>query len=256
MMNTTKRAIVLTMMMALFALGSARAGKNYVSWAGNFYITIPEGWEQIDYQTVDAFLLSSKASEDVLSYDAVFAPSTSAPFFIGDYLILTVDTVGEMSQIQIDSVLKIMETTFGKDVKYYPVADFLADMKSNEPSYDTDQKLATVINDIVHRDQITKKLMLVTKFYDRGVANFYFYSPDSLFEQSKDTFRQIVQSFSTENIEAAAGKARVKVANVHTKENNDTEDDDDSVLSPNMLPFLGLLIVIIVLIARKKKRAR
>ncbi|MDH3892161.1 MAG: hypothetical protein OEV49_13870 [candidate division Zixibacteria bacterium] len=232
------------------------SAKNYVSWAGGFHVEIPEDWEQIDYQTVDAFLISNQAGRDVLNYDAVFAPSASVPFFVGSYLIVTVDTAGHLSQTQIDSVLAVMSATFGQNVKYYPVADFMSDMRSNTPSYDAEQKLATVVNDIVHQDQITKKLMLMTKFYEDGVAAFYFYSPDSLFEQSKLVVSQMVQTFSTSDLEAAAGKAEVQVADVDVDKDAGSGDDDSSISTTVWVPFMGIVVVLIAIIAGKKKKAR
>lgn len=229
------------------------SAKNYVSWTGGFYIEIPDDWEQIDYQTVDAFLISNQAGRDVLNYDAAFAPLASVPFFVGNYLIVTVDTVGQLSKTQIDSVLGVMGATFGKDVKYYPVADFLSDMKSNAPTYDAEKKLATVISDIVRGDKVAKKLMLMTRFYEKGLATFYYYSPDSLFEQSKHVVSEIVQSFSTEDLEAAAGKTEVRVADVDVDHDDDPGSDDGSISSSTWVPFVGIVVVLIVIIARRKK---
>lgn len=254
MRMTIHRVIFAVMAVTLLGSGTVSAA-NYVSWAGGFHIVIPDGWEQVDYQTVDAFLISNQAGRDVLNYDAVFAPSVSAPFFVGNYLIVTVDTVGQLSKSQIDSVLGVMGATFGQDVKYFPVADFLADMKSNTPNYDSEQKLATVVNDIVHRDQVTKKMMLMTKFYEKGLATFYFYSPDSLFEQSKHVVSEIVQSFSTVNLDAAAGKSDLRIADVEV--GGDSADDGDGSIWPSSwVPFMGIIIILIAVIARKRREAR
>lgn len=241
---------------AIMLVGAVAAcAENYVSWAGGFHFEIPDDWEQIDYQTVDAFLISSQAGPDALYYDAVFAPSASIPFFVGNYLIVTIDTVGLLSQTQIDSVLAEMGAIFGQDVKYFPVADVMANMKSNSPSYDAEKKLATVVNDIVHQDRITKKLVLMTRFYEKGLATFYYYSPDSLFEQSKHVVSEIVQSFSTKDLEAAAGKTDVQVADIDPKELSGVSDNDDSI--PVILYIIPTFIVItIAIMAARKKRGK
>jgi len=253
------RRSLLTVLLAVgLAAGSGAPpvqAENYVSWAGGFYITLPDDWTQIDYQTVDAFLLSNQAGRDVLNYDAVFAPKESRPFFVGDYLILTVDTMGELSSRQIDSVLGVMSSTFGQDVKYFPVADFLSDMKSNSPSYDADRKLVTVVSDIVYHDQVTKKLLYMAKFYERGMANFYFYSPDSLFDQSKSLFRGIVETFSTKDIEAAAGKQEVKVADIKP-EDVSKEKSDNNKIPAVIYAIPGVLIILIIILAVRKKRRK
>jgi hypothetical protein len=242
---------------AIMLIGSVTASaKNYVSWTGGFHIVIPDNWEQIDYQTVDAFLISNQADNDALNYDAVFAPVTSIPFFNGNYFFVIVDAVGQLSKTQIDSVLGEMGATFGQDIKYFPVANFLSDMKSNAPSYDADKKLVTVINDIVRRDQVTKKMMLMTKFYENGMATFYFYTPDTLFEQSKQVIGDIIQSFSTEDLDAAAGKISLQVADIKEVDDGDKNNDDDSMSPSTWVPFSGVIIVLIVILARRKKKAR
>jgi hypothetical protein len=243
-------AAVLSLMIG----SSAVLAENYVSWAGGFYISMPDDWEQIDYQTVDVFLISNQAGRDVLDYDAVFAPSSSIPFFTGNYLILTLDTVGELTRTQIDSVLNHMSKTFGRDVKYYPVADFLSDMKSNAPNYDADTRLITVLSDIVAQGKVTKKLMHMTKFYERGLATFYFYSPDSLFDQSKHLFKDIVQSFSTEDIEAAAGHQEVRVADIDSEEATEDNGDEDSL--PIVTYIAPIVVIMIIIFAARKKRGK
>ncbi len=245
--------IVTTALLLMMISSSVVLAENYVSWTGGFYVTLPDDWEQVDYQTVDAFLISNQAGSDVLDYDAAFAPSRSIPFFTGNYMILTVDTVGELTRTQVDSVLNQMRKTFGRDIKYYPVADFLSDLKSNAPSYDADNKLVTVVSDIVQQGQATKKLMNMIKFYERGLATFYFYSPDSLFDQSKDIFKDIVQSFSTEDIEAAAGQQEVRVADIDSEEIIEESENGDSLPIVLYIVPISILIVIIIIAARKKR---
>ena len=245
--------IVTTALLIMMIGSSVVLAENYVSWTGGFYVALPDDWEQIDYQTVDVFLISNQAGSDVLDYDAVFAPSSSILFFTGDYMILTVDTVGELTQTQIDSVLNQMRKTFGRDIKYYPVADFISDLKSNAPSYDADEKLITVVSDIVQQEQVTKKLMHMTKFYEQGLATFYFYSPDSLFDQSKDIFKDIAQSFSTEDIEAAAGHQEVRVADLDSKETAEDKEDEESLPIVLYIVPISFFIVIIIVVVRKKR---
>ena len=243
--------IVTTALLLMMVASSVVLAENYVSWTGGFYIALPDDWAQVDYQTVDIFLISNQAGSDVLDYDAVFAPSSSTPFFTGNYVIVTVDTVGQLSKTQIDSVLSQMRKSFGKDVKYYPVADFLSDLKSNAPNYDADKKLITVVSNIVQQGQVAKKLMHMTKFYERGLAAFYFYSPDSLFDQSKDIFNDIVQSFSIEDIEAAAGQEEVQVADIDAEEIIEESEDEDSL--PIVFYFTPIILFIIYIIARKMR---
>ena len=252
-MTLTVVRIVTAAVLLLMIGSSVVLAENYVSWAGGFYISMPDDWEQIDYQTVDIFLISNQAGRDVLDYDAVFAPSSSILFFTGNYLILTIDTVGELSQTQTDSILNQMSKTFGRDIKYYPVADFLSDMKSDAPNYDADKKLITVVSDIVTQGQVTNRLMHMTKLYEKGLAAFYFYSPDSLFDQSKHLFKDIVQSFSTEDIEAAAGHQEVRVADIDSEEATEGKGDEGSLPVVTYLAPIVLIMIIVFFAARKKR---
>ena len=141
-------------------------------------------------------------------------------------MILTVDTVGELKEWQIDSVLIELAGAFGRLVKYNPVSDFLADPEPGIPSYDTVTQTVTILNEIPEQ-QALKMNLLVMKFYERGIATFYFYSPDSLFETSKFLFKRIVTSFSTENVEDALPKEQLKVADLENAEDG-YEDDSQS----------------------------
>ncbi len=139
-----------------------------------------------------------------------------------------------------------MSRIFGNNVKYFPVSDYLVDLNSNTPVYDKDQKVAYVINDITQKSESYKKNLLFYKFYHRGIAKFYFYSPDSLFNESKSIFEKIVSSFSSENIEEALPKEDVKIADIET-----AKEDNDS--NSSWIPIMSALIIIIIVIARKKK---
>lgn len=232
------------------------SAENYVSYEGKFYITIPDDWTQVDYRTVDAFLARNKASTETFQYEAVFAPKTSLPFFAGDYLILNVDSVGEMSQERIDSTLTELKKIFGKSIKYEPVSNLLADLKSSTPVYDEKMKTVSIINRIVENGQPVKKNLLVMKFYDQGIASFYFYSPDSLYEQSHQIFLDIINSFSSENYKDAAPKENLKIADVDKRdyEAENPVKETASGNNKNLLFWAVAVVLIIIIITRRKKR--
>lgn len=253
MLKSFKIVLLLASAVLLFANGVS--GNTYVSLNGQFYITYPDTWEQIDYQTVDLFLSRSGADESMFNYDAVLAPSASSPFFIADYLILTVDKVGKLTETQTDSVLKEYSTAFQAGITYIPTDNFLADLKSNELSYDDKNKVMTVVNDIYQGQEAIKKNLVMLKFYDEGIATFYFYSPDSLFEASKDLFEGIVASFSTENLEAVMPREDVKVADIETDAEGRIKDEGSAFVQYLIyVVFLLLaLAAVLILVKRKKK---
>ena len=226
--------------LALIVMATGVQAKTYVSLNGEFYIEHPDQWEQIDYATVDLFLARSRVEESMYNYDAVFAPTTSTPFFTGTYLILTVEKLEELNDKIVDSVLGGFKETFKTGVTFVPVDNFVADLKSDAPNYDRGSKVPTVLNDIYQGQEAVKKNLVMLKFYDHGIATFYFYSPDSLFENSKEVFEDIVASFGTEDWESRLPREEVKVADIDT-------DASGGVGSEGSLWWLWVIIGLVVL---------
>jgi len=246
---------ILTVFLILSGISVFGQGQHYVSLAGNFYITYPDDWEKIDPQIVDAFLLRSGAGKTTLNYDAAFCPKGSVPFYNGPYFILTVDAKGEYTDSQIDSVLNILQQSFGEKVKYFPVANFIADLKSNTPMYDKDKKVVTILNDIYEKGQLLKKHLLVMKFFKKGLATFYFYAPDSLFEPSSQVLYKILDSFSYGNIDSVIPTETLKVADLGDLAEGKTDKTKSSI--PTSVPYIvGVLIVIYVVFRIKNKRKK
>ena len=245
-----KTIIWLLLLTIVLAASGAAETQTYVSLRGGFYIAYPDDWAQVDYWLVDAYLLRNKVDTPILDYEAAFAFKDAPYFFSGDYLILTVDTVGELEEWQIDSVLIELVRSFGRRVRHSPTADFLANLEPNLPNYDTLTKTVTILNE-TSEQQVLKKSLLMMKFYERGVATFYFYSPDSLFETSKSLFEQIAASLSTENVEDALPKEQLKVADLEDAEG---VNGDDNKKSKNIYLYIGaaLVLLIVILIRRLK----
>lgn len=244
-MKNTKHFIIHGLAVLTFLISGNATADTYVSFKGKFYIQYPEDWLQVPYLTADMFFSRKGSDPSALNYEAVFAPQSSSPFFATDYLILTVDTLEWLYDYQIDSVVDEMIKTFGKDMKYFPSWDQPTDLKSNTPVYDKNNKILTVINDVAAGDRIVKKNLMVKKFHDKGIANFYFYSPDSTFEQSKKVFQGIVNSFSTENVNQAVPKEEGKVS--------ETTDKDRLNFRQMMIPIGAAFIILMILLARLRK---
>ncbi|MGH8014559.1 MAG: hypothetical protein ACREBV_00010 [Candidatus Zixiibacteriota bacterium] len=231
--------------LAVWMFASSLLGSTYESFKGGFYFIYPEDWVQIPYLTADLFLSRASGDPSSLDYEAVFAPKASSPFFQSDYLILTVDTVEWLYEYKIDSIVDEMEKSFGEDVKYFPAWDQPTDLKSYAPAYDKANRIISVVNNIVSGDRILKRNLTVKKFYDKGIANFYFYSPDTLFEKSRSTFVSMVNSFSTENVSEATPKESGKVI--------DTIARDELDFRKMLIPIGAAIIILFILLARIKK---
>ena len=229
--------------------GQETEPNTYFSSNGKFVISLPDGWAQVDYNTVDYFLINSNASQQALNYEAVFALKDTIPFHEGPYFILTVDTSGILNQAQVDSLLEQLSETFGVGIKYFPTGDYLADLESQAPNWDAQKRQISIRTNITEQYKIVKRNLWVMQLYDGGIANFYFFTPDSLFTQYSSTFEQIVNSFSVENMEASIPKQQHKLA--------DLKDDPDGGIGSDKLKFVGLpigVVVVLIIIIGKRRR--
>ena len=250
-MKTT--AITLLLLLALItapAAGQEPEQTIYFSSNGKFVINYPDTWNQMDYNTVDYFLMTSDASQQALNYDAVFALKESIPFHEGPYLILTVDTSGPLNQAEVDSLLEQLGETFGEGIKYFPTGDYLADLESHAPNWDAEKRQITILNNITEQYKIIKRNLWVMQLYDGGITNFYFFAPDSLFVQYRPIFEQIINSFSTENLDAVIPKQKHKLADI--KDSPDVDDESDSYKYISI--YAGLVAIFIIIIASRKRR--
>lgn len=246
MKKTLSFLFVLTCLVAL--LPGYTAAESYVSLNGDFYITYPDDWYQVDYNTVDYYLYNVQADRESFQYEAVLAERKAVPFYNGNYLILTLDLVGKLDNRQIDSLLADLDSTFGDNKQIYPPGNLLSDLKPGTIYYDRANKTITMLNDIEDSSQVVKKNIWLLKIYDKGIANFYFYSPDSVYEASKPIFNDIVSSFSTENIEQAIPREDLKMADVNRKASR------FGVTTSIILLAVILIIIYVIYRARKAKR--
>ncbi len=245
-----KSTIFLIALLTVAALPLTGQAGTYVSLTGDFYFEYPSEWMQVDNRVVDAHLLANQAGKSTLEYEAAFSPVSSVPFFSGAYFIMTVDTTGgAFTQAEIDSTLRDMSQKFGTDIRYFPVADLLADMKSNSPSYDAQTKTITVVSDITERGEVIKKLLLAVRFHDKGLATFYFYAPVAAFGEALPIFNGVLASFHAGDAEQMLPKETLKVADIETG-----APAEAGKRRPYMFWGGGVVIVLIVAMVLRRRR--
>ncbi len=257
MMRRTSRCFRTSALAAavILALAGIAWSGTFVSLNGRFVVTYPEDWRQVGFAEVDLVLSMSNAKSDTYAYEAVFALASNPQFQVGPYVILKVDTVGQMSRKQIDSVVTGLGQSFGGQVKTVSPEEFLAKPIDNNPEYVPQQQLAAVVSSLSDEEKSVKVSVLGMKFYDRGIANLYFYSPKSQFEQYKPVFKAMLASFSTENIEAALPRENVKLASSEKMKENapDTSAESDGKL---WIIVSALVAISAIAFAVSKKRNR
>ena len=219
--------------------------ETFVSFNGQFKIEIPDGWMRMDYRTVDYYLLQTSLEDELLEYEAVFSTDKKGLFYNREYLLLTVDTVGEMSRRQIDSVLAEMADAFEVKIERRTISNFATDLTVGTFFYDDQLQIGAVATEVYDAGKVYKISLLVIKFYDKGMANFYFYAPIDDYTQASEQFYQITSSFDTTGLKEVSPEP-LPVTEI---------DDDKSMIDEptKWVPFLGLFIVIIIVLARRRK---
>ena len=237
-------AVVL--MAGLGLLGSGAAADTFVSYNGKFHFTYPETWVQVDYTTAEYYLTHGDPENEV-DFEAVFSEKQTFVIFQGQYLILTVDTVGPGTTELVDSVLKELSDEFSRPIKEVSPEEFLSGSLTDTIAFDRTNNLVSIQTEVAGRDAGPRVSLLVMKFYEHGIANYYFYAPKVEFFPSLSTYRDMAMSFSTEAVEKAPAD-EVRVA--------DLEDDDDDTGMP-VAVYGGLAAVLIAIVAlRMRSRAK
>lgn len=232
----------------LLTAGSLSAGEGFVSFRGGFALKLPDEWQRMDYRTVDYFLSQTADSPEDFEYEAVFAPHPKGkPFFEGEYVMLTVDTVGRLSREEVDSTAADIAASFELPLVKRSIDDLLRDAPVDTVVYDVNRKLVAVLTDIWEAGKVVTKSLLMVKFYDRGFANFYCYAPVEAYEAAAPRFHALVESFTTD-LEAYRTEP-VEVAEIHL----------DRPDWRNWLPYaaaaLVVLVVLVVILRRRRVKA-
>lgn len=245
--KTVKNGIAgISCLVAVFFLTAPASAEEFVSLNGGFRIAYPPNWMQVDYRTADHYIQQTGAR---LAYEAVFMDRAAPSFFEGDYLILTVDTVGELTQQQIDSALAALAEDLGREIAEVTPDEFMADTSGAILTYDRENQAVATVSDVVVGQVRPKKNILVMKFYNKGVANFYFYSAEGDFARALPLYKQIFATFTTESRQRTGGPEEIKVYDPDARGVNTT-------LFVIIGGFLVAAVVIIIIIAQKKRAVR
>jgi len=250
-MMRSKSTALFGILLALTLCGTGVAG-TYVSLNGGFHITYPDDWYQVDYRTVDYYLSQGGSKRVIYNYEVALAPKASPQWNAGAYMMLTIDSIPNMTPKQVDSVLENLAASVDRPVNRSHAGTFDAAWRAMEVSYWPDQQVGAVtIEPNVSLDDHTRT-MVVLKFCPVGTANFYFYAPDTAWDAGKASFAGIISSFSTQELEKALPKETLKVADA-----NRLKESESKGLPKSTLPISGgIVAVMIAIIASRRRRAR
>lgn len=231
-------------------IASPASAKYFISYNGQFYLSYPDSWEQIDYRSVDFFLSQNNADPSLLKYEVVLAPATTRTFYEEPYVLLTFDSTGELIGRTRDSAISVIAAGFASHVDSVAAGDILSKLKADMPLYVSDQHLLLVQTDMHEGRTITRRNLLAVRFTMHGVANFYFYATDSAWTSALPTFVQIAQSLTEGTQPAGAAKETLKVADL----SRDSESKSPDIKRYWPIPSGIVVILIVILAARRKRR--
>ncbi len=196
----------LALVVGLLFFASAPRADNYINWKGSFWFELPDHWEQVNYAIVDRYLSMMDTSQDVFDYEAVFAPAESKMFAEDAYLVVTFDSLGELTPHEADSVLTTIAKTYSSVIENAPIVNYMSDLRPGRPQVDRAKKVVTIISEMAYRPDAMRKLWLYMRLNDRGLISMYFYSPDSTFKENMSTFEEIVNSLSFTGLKEASSE--------------------------------------------------
>lgn len=228
----------------LFIPPSTVFAEEFVSFNGGFHFSYPDTWMQIDYMTAEYYLSNGDPNKEV-DFEAVFSVKETMVLFQGQYLILTVDTIGSLTPLQIDSVVTNMATDFKRPVKEISTDAFLVASCRDSLLFDRANGLLAAETEVPGDKTGPRTNLLVMKFYEHGIANFYFYAPSAEYPLGLLSYRQMVMSFSTKNLEEALGRDTVKVAD---------SDGKTSVTGKYFVMLIGLFVIALAILVARRKR--
>ena len=162
---------------------SVLADSTYVSYNGQFHLTYPDSWGVVNYTTAN-FYLSGGDPNAELDYDAVFAERASPLLYQGQYMVLKVDTCGNLTSSQIDSVMEEQARIHERPISEVDADDFLTRSDQSVVFVDRENRFFSIEAEVPGDESGPKTNLVVMKFYEVGVAEFHFYAPAREFEAS------------------------------------------------------------------------
>ncbi len=242
----------LLLMLGLLFLASSPRADNYVNWKGGFWFALPDNWEQVNYAIVDRYLSMMDTSREVFDYEAVFAPAESRMFAEDAYLVVTFDSLGELTPKQADSVLTTIAKTYSSVIEEAPIVNYMSDLRPGQPQIDRAKKIVTVVSEMAYRPDALRKLWLYMRLNDKGLISLYFYSPDETFKDNMSTFEEIVNSLSFTGLKEAASEELTftDVGAGNPDAGAPAGETGESGSSGSWIPYVALGLIVLYLIWR------
>lgn len=255
--NICSAVYLLTFTLCLGSSALADSAENYVNWGKKYYVTIPDDWRQIERFNVENFLILHDKDPKGIEFDIFLCPKDAEPFYSQAYVFISADQL-ENSASFADSIYAGMGRNFDKLIDEMAKAGPISRMKSREPVYDKSTQTLTQVSAINAQGQ-DQVMTLVMKFYDYGIATFYFYTTEDKYESFKDKFKEIADSFSGKDLEKAAAGQKPKivdVSDINTQANTPgaSQPGGGSESRPILPWAIAISLAIVIFIVTRKRR--
>ena len=257
--RTCYAACAVTLALTFGISASTESAENYVNWGKKYYITIPDDWRQIERFNVENFLTLHDKDPKGIDFDIFLCPKDAEPFYSQAYVFISADQL-ENSVSFADSIYAGMGRDFDKLIDEMANVGPISRMKSREPVYDKSTRTITQVSQLNAQGQ-DQVMTLVMKFYDFGIATFYFYTTADKYESFKDKFKEIADSFSDKDLEKAADGQKpniVDMSDINAQANTPgatpaTGDSDSRRIFPWAIAIS--LATVIFIVIRKRRRS-
>ena len=242
---------VITLVLIIFMVTPAlMADEPFVNWRAGYYVMHPDNWYHVPYRTVNIFLTSQEVRVDEFDYDAVLAMEADKPFFEVPYIFLSHAPTGKPTQAQIDSVLTKISRDYGRKVVHSTLRQD-RNFNLNQPIYDEEIQ-AVAVKSRVTSEHADKMLLDITRFHDSGVVFMICYSPKEMYKEARPVFLDIMNSFSTDDLEKVAPRDSFQVVDLSERELEEYDesqfpDPEDKPAGINVQRYIfGFLLLIII----------
>lgn len=262
--NSKNNVLVALTISAVFFLGNSLHAENYVNWAKEYYVFIPDDWRIIDRGNSTQFFQSFGDGKKFPEYDVMITPLRVLPFYAQGYLIISSDLTGDTDHETAEKTAKLIDEYFNRSLNMADSAGVMNRKQLVRPTYDRKTRTITQVSQILVAGS-AQTMTFYLKYYDKGVVTLAFYTPDSVYNYYRSDIIAIAASFGSENLEQAAETESLNVVDVKIdsleESANDAQTSDKKINGqPSgaiyVLFGLGIVAVVgIVVLVRRKKSA-
>jgi hypothetical protein len=161
-------------------------------------------------------------------------------------MIITLDSTSELSLDQRDSTAKAVASDLGKRLVQVDKADFLTQPLGDGAVYCPELRTLAILS-VAHPGTPEERLnVLALRFFERGAAYFFLYSPEATIAAAQTDLLSVLQSFTTDDLTVRATEP-IRVADIK---------DDDKKNNPTPVVGGALVIIIAAIVIARKRRAR